>query len=460
MSRDFDTEKIFDKMRALREQRDMELLNEQLNKDTNSQEKVLDVKYLGQIDTIGDVYLIIEQKQAQDGKLFQVERYETEDGEVIGGNNKADAYDFIILSEKYKDKEQVLEKLQDLNKEGILDLNELEQDRLELIAKELGVTTKDLKRVAEIEAEKEIETEEEKTDSKEDKEQENDILSEEELESIPSKTEIDVEQKVTDSETMAALLKVQGKGYKKIQVVESDKLQEGSSTRFSFVGIKEVEKKDPKTGKIRKKEVAEKIDTLEQRYGQSPSKGVDSLNADGSKVEEKKMQSIYQIRGDNENQVGVNIGSAGTLEVSYIRTPRQKNGEAISIPIETHTVRPTTREVREFMNKKRNPDLGEESERMKRYREAGYEEVGMTEINDNPYDDKEIDATYLDKLVDKIFKKYDELGNIYNRGDVEEKIKETIEEKGEIPEQEELIEEVGTELKESAKGEHEQPRKE
>ena len=282
MDRDFDQEKILDKMRALRDARETEIADEQFQKKReNSEEKVLNVKYLGQIDTIGDVYLVIEQLQDKEGKVFQVERYETEDGEVIGGNNKSDAYDFILLSEKYKEKEQLLEQLQGLNKEGWLDLNEMEQDRLDAVAKELGITTKDLKKVAEIEVDKEIETKEEREAGEEEQREEN-LLSEDELESIPSKTEIDVNQKVTDSETMASLLKIQGKGYQKIQVVESDKLEEANSTRFSFVGIKQVEKKDPKTGKIRKQTVAEKIDTLEQRYGQSPNKGVDSLNRDGS----------------------------------------------------------------------------------------------------------------------------------------------------------------------------------
>lgn len=127
MDRDFDQEKILDKMRALRDARETEIADEQFQKKReNSEEKVLNVKYLGQIDTIGDVYLVIEQLQDKEGNVFQVERYETEDGEVIGGNNKSDAYDFILLSEKYKEKEQLLEQLQGLNKEGWLDLNEME----------------------------------------------------------------------------------------------------------------------------------------------------------------------------------------------------------------------------------------------------------------------------------------------------------------------------------------------
>lgn len=57
-----------------------------------------------------------------------------------------------------------------------------------------------------------------------------------------------------------------------------------------------------------------------------------------------------------------------------------------------------------------------------------------------------------------VFERCEELGETYNREDIKDKLKEAIEEKGQIPEKEELIEEVGTELEESAKGEHELPR--
>lgn len=471
MERNFDKEKILDKMRALRDKRDIEILNQKLGKNANihgklPEEKVIDIKYLGQIDTIGDVFLVIEQKREENGKLIQIERYENEEGELIGGNNKSDNYDFILLSEKYKDKQQVLEQLQTLDRQGIFDLQEIEQGRLEKVAEALGVKTEELTRIAEIDAEKGIETNDKGKVNKEEQDDKKTTLSQKELESIPARTEIDVNQKVTDTQTISSLLKVQGKGYKKIQVVDSDKLRDGNSTRFSFVGIKEVEKADGSGEKI---EIAEKIDTLEQRYGQSPSKEIDSLNRDGSRVEGKQVQSIYQIRGDNENQIGVNIGQGGTLEVSYIRTPRQNNAEAISIPIETHSVKTTTREVREFMNKNKNNDVQEESERIEQHRAAGCQNITVKDINDNPYDDTHtheqetpeqdtqelvIQKAYLDKLVDEILEN-DEIASIYNRKDVEEKIIEYIEEKREIPEEDELVEHVENEMEEAAQSEHE-----
>ena len=53
----------------------------------------------------------------------------------------------------------------------------------------------------------------------------------------------------------------------------------------------------------------------------------------------------------------------GTIEPSLVRTPAQDNEEAISIPIETSNIRPTTRESRELMNRSRNTRGKEEIQR-------------------------------------------------------------------------------------------------
>lgn len=455
MERRITQEKIVDKMRELRDKRDRQIIEAQSSKDMNfqenlSEEKVLNVKYLGQIEEIGDVYLVIEQ-QEKEGNYIQIERYENEKGEVIGGNNKADNYDFVLLSEKYRDRKELLELLQQLDKNGILDLNEIEQGRLEELARVLGIKVEDLEKVAEINPEEEITTEDEKETEKE---EQGEVLSQEELEKVPAKTEIDVNQKVTDKETMSSLLKVQSKGYKRLEAVYSDRLKEnGNSTRFALVGIKEVERGDGT-----KKEVAEKIDTLDQRYGNNPTKGINGLNRDGTEIQEKQVQSIYQIKGDNENQVAINIGQMGTIEVSYVRTPRQNNGEAISIPIETHSIRPTIREVRQFMNKQRNSDVSEEAKRLEQHQELGCETIDMKDINDSPYDDThthiEIDDNYLNKLVDRIIEN-DEIASVYNRQDVKNKLLEVIEERGELPESDGLVQQVETEMEKEAQREHE-----
>lgn len=452
MDRDFDMEKVIDKMRSLRDARELEIFNQELEKaDSNPDiekqlpdNKVLDVKYLGSIEFEGKekgIYLIIEQKQKEDGSLAKIERYYTEDGEFLGGNNKADQFNFLILNEKYSGQEGLLEKLQNLDKEGVLDLNQLEQERLEEIALAFGVSVEELDKVAELDLKQEIELEQEKEEGKE-------TLSKKQVEKITSKTEIKTNQKVTDKETMASILKVEDKNYTAINIIYSDAMKNsGSTSRFAIVGIKE-------------DGTAEKINTLEQGYGTNPNKEIQSLNRDGSEIEQKQVNSIFKIKGEDETQIAVDIGSMGTIEPTLVRTPRQDNEEAISIPIETHNIKPTTRETRELMNEQRNPRVKEEIQRAKKHEELGCEEASIKDINDNPYDDThehmEVDSEYLDKCADKILKN-DEIAETYNRNDIIEKLKKQIEKSSEILSTEELIETVEKEMEEAANSEHQLP---
>lgn len=436
MERDFDMEKVIDKMRSLRDKRDLEILNQELKDiDLNSSDqkklsdnKVLNVKYLGVIKIEGEekgIYLVIEQKAQKDGTLAQIERYYTEDGEFLGGDNSIDEYDFLTLDEKYMNNKDMLEKLQSIDKDGILDLNKIEQERMEEVAKELGITAKELEKMVEIDSKKEIEK-------------------------ISTKSEIDTNRKVTDKETMASILNVQDKGYKKIAIIYSDKMQDnGNTTRFSFVGIKE-------------DGTAEKIDTIEQAYGRNPSKEINSVNRDGSKVEQEQVNSIYRIKGKKETQIAVDIGAMGTIEPSLVRTPAQDNEEAISIPIETHNVRPTTRETRELMNEQRNPRVKEEIQRAKEHQELRCDDISLKDIDDNPnnntHEHIEISEEYLDKCATKILEN-DEVSSIYNRNDVINRLKENIEKSREDIQTEELLEQVENQMEEEAKDEHQLPQR-
>jgi len=456
MDRDFDMEKIIDKMRELRDRRDLEILGADLNninldsdyKKELPKNKVLDVKYLGSIDWKDEItgeksekgiYLIIEQME-KDGELIKIEKYYTEDYEFLGGNNKGDLRDFILLKEEYAKNQKLLEKLNELDEEGILSLNDIEQERLEEIAKTLGVNPKEIEKLAEIDKEQ-IEDAEEKIEQKENGKE---VITEKELEKVSSKQEIEVNQKVTDNETMASLLNIQNKGYKKLAIIYSDKMEGTSNTRFAVVGIKE-------DGS------AEKIDSLEQRYGVNPTKEINSLNRDGSEIEAKQTQSIFSIKGENEKQISVRIGAMGTIETDLVRTPRQDNQKAISVPIENDNVRPTTRETRELMNQRRNPDVSQEVKRVESHKEIGCEDATLKDINDNPYDDthkhiETIDEEYLKKCVEKILEN-DEISSTYNHKDVETKILKELDSKDYIS-TEDLLNNVEHEMEEEAQLEH------
>ena len=464
MDRDFDKEKIVDKMRELRDKRDLELLNqdmEDVNLDSDyqkevSKNKVLNVKYLGTIEIDGEqkgIYLLIEQKEEKDGRLAEIEKYYTEDGEFLGADSNLDQFEFITLSEEYINKDGLLEQIESLDKEGILDLNEIENERLEELARELGIEPKDIEKYAEIDAEKEIndkdrtddELEDEGKENEKDENDDKEVLSKKEVEKIPAKTEIKTNQKVTDKDTMASLLNVEGKGYVKIAVIYSEKLQDnGNTTRFSFVGIKA-------DGS------AEKIDTLEQAYGNNPTKNVQTMNRDGSEIEEDKMNSIFRIKGKDEEQLAVNIGQMGTIEPKFVRTPRQDGEKAISIPIETQNIRPTTRETREYMNRSRNTSVDDNIKNIEKHEKENCDEVDARNTNDNPNDDThnhDFNQEFINECVDRLIEKY---GDIYNRNDLNDKVLKYIEEKGnEELSEERFYEGLDENVREEAEQEHPQ----
>lgn len=475
MDKDLDKEKIVDKMRELRDKRDLELLNqdmEDVNLDSDyqkevSKNKVLNVKYLGTIEIDGEqkgIYLLIEQKEEKDGSLAEIEKYYTEDGEFLGADSNLDQFDFITLSPQYADKDGLVRQLEELDKERILDLNEIENERLKKIARELGIDVEDIQKLAEIDADKEIDKwHEELTNEQIEELQEEGIepgdeeyrrylldhglsLPKEEVEKgISTKTEIKTGQKVTDKDTMASLLNVEEKGYVKIAVIYSEKLQDnGNTTRFSFVGIKA-------DGS------AEKIDTLEQAYGNNPTKNVQTMNRDGSKIEEDKVNSIFRIKGKDEEQLAVNIGQMGTIEPKFVRTPRQDGEKAISIPIETQNIRPTTREIREYMNRSRNTSVDDNIKRVEEHQELGCDVVKAINTNDNPKDDTHnhnFDQNFINKCVDRLLKNY---GNIYNRYDLNDKVLKYIQEKGnEELTEEQIYEELDEKVGKEAEQEHPQ----
>ena len=206
---------------------------------------------------------------------------------------------------------------------------------------------------------------------------------------------------------------------------------------------------------------SERIDTLEQGYGATPTKSINSLNRDGTDIEQEQVNSIFKIKGEKEKQIAVKIGAMGTIETSLVRTPAQDNQEAISIPIETSNIRYTTKETRELMNEKRNPRVKEEIERINEHKELGCNPT-IKDIDDNEYNNThkhmEIDNEYLNKCADKILEN-DEIANMYNRQDVIEKLKKQLElDNKEIPETDELIEKVEEQMEQEAESEHEMPR--
>ena len=207
------------------------------------------------------------------------------------------------------------------------------EKRLEEVSKEIGTD--------EIESYSEIDTDQTPT-----------------FEKLTNKQELDANVRVTQTETLADLIpEIREKGIEKIGVVYSDH-SKGQNGRFSFVGI-------DKDGKL------QTIDSLENIYGTTTGQKVTSINsADGSVVEQEQVAGMVRLgdRGTTngeEEYLSVRQGDYGIIEVDYVRADLSKPEDEryISAPIETKNLYPTTREVREFMDRSKNTEIDDELRR-------------------------------------------------------------------------------------------------
>lgn len=175
---------------------------------------------------------------------------------------------------------------------------------------------------------------------------------------VVNKQEIDPNAKVTQGETLADMIpEIKQKGIVKVGVVYSDH-SKGQNGRFSFVGI-------DKDGQI------QTIDSLQNTQGATTGQTITSINSrDGSVVEQEQVSGLVKIGGRStangqEEMLSVRVGQYGILEVDYVRADlsRDKDERYLSAPIETKNQKPTTKEVREVMDKNRNTEIEGELER-------------------------------------------------------------------------------------------------
>lgn len=191
------------------------------------------------------------------------------------------------------------------------------------------------------------------------------------FEKVTNKQELDPNTRVTQTESLADMIpEIKEKGIVKIGVVYSEH-SKGQNGRFSFVGL-------DKDGQIHN------IDSLENTQGTTTGQTVTSINSrDGSVVEEEQVAGLVRINGRNslngqEEMLSVKVGQYGILEVDYVRADlsEDKENRYLSAPIETRNIRPTTREVREFMDKSKNVNIEDELKRS----EAEIDRDGETKV--------------------------------------------------------------------------------
>ena len=346
-----DIDDIINKMKELRQKRDIEILNsdlENVNLDSDFQKdlknnKVLNVKYLGEIEN-KSIFLLIEQEQDKNGNLIIVEKYYNEDLEFLGGNNKSDGFDFIILNKEHINNNDILESLNKLDKQGKLDLEDLEKRELEEIAKALGIDEKDIKAMSEMDLVKQIEEKQEdnnldKKDKNKDQE-EQELKKEETNKIISQKQEIKINTKVDDKKTIGQVLGLSSGEYTKIAIVYSERLHEIkdgniNNTRYSFVAIR-------KDGTA--KTIDDKIQ-IDANSGNNSYKDSIKIDADKTARKDDKTRSRYKINGKDE-YLSVENGQYGEIKAYYGKNKTRDRNENVETQLETNNIRPTEIELR------------------------------------------------------------------------------------------------------------------
>lgn len=351
-------EELLQKLRDFRMEKMIELKNENLDYEVD----IEDVIYCGQIDfeengeTIKkDVFLVVKNI---DGAIRL--EYQT-DNDFIA----VDYAEMIIPTEDYQktDLKPLIK-----NEDKRVSLNQLEEERINNIAKSIGIENDDIKASSEI-------------DSKNLKEE--DLLKK----CVNVKSEFDPNRKITASENFGNLIPGANK-FSKIAVVYSDK----TANKFKLVGI---------TGEGKVEEINDLIPT----EGTNPTENVVSSNRDGSKVESKTVQAMYKIKGRPNEGFSMNIGSAGGIEVNYIR--RSTDDEYLSIPIEATHTRPVTAELKRNMDKSKNVRVDEEVDRAQAEFDEHNGKTDFRNIDDNPNND--INHDNILKTEDGKEKTYEEV---------------------------------------------------
>lgn len=191
---------------------------------------------------------------------------------------------------------------------------------------------------------------------------------------IKSFTRIDPKEKITDAKSFEDIANIKHKGYTDIYVTVN---KGKGNSRFTFWGV-------TRDGQ------AEQVPGLEERMGVNTGKTINKINRDGTEVKEEQSAALFTLPNGREG-FSVEIGQYGISEVTYIRKDPTQN-KYIGSKINSSTNRPTTREVKEFMNDARTTDseLQDVIEKAEHQLDET-EKTNIRNIDDNPDNDMAID---------------------------------------------------------------------
>lgn len=254
-----------------------------------------------------------------------------------------------------------------------LSLNEMDRS-LDEVAKKLGITKDQIRNMSETDLDNALdEKDNEKLDLSEDDRQNDEKQDEQNkdvLENLNAKQEINLDKKIDDRHTLADILGISAGS--KLIVVNSDSILDNeNTTRFSCL-IKNAD------GSL------EKADMLEQVGGKHSDKNIYETNRDGSRVENKVVQSTFAIDSDivENGIISVRIGSFGTIEVGYGEIDRTSNKDAFTQKLETRETYPVTMRVREEFNQTKGIDnIPDKLDEIKEHEEHGCDHLTLDEAD-------------------------------------------------------------------------------
>lgn len=364
----------------LLEMESLKMYLEEKNKDLEKKKKIENIRYIGQAEVIElinkeeyrlnkDIYVCDIQEEGIDSIIRE---YYSEDFKLIAREDERYAQlqengSPIMLSPEYEGYPELMEKLIQLEKEGKLDLKKIEEQNLPKViqvAKTLGIDKEDIQGLSEIDLQRLQEPE--KSDQ---------IASGIQAK---SKVSINIDEHVTTRDTMGTLVKAEGENFVKIDVVDLGKGPQ-------FVGTKA-------NGQM------QELKSVKPKYGYRPNRKINTINQDGTKIEEEYAITMFAIEGREDEQLAISIDPYNRLKTSLVRTSPETN-ESVSIPIEaqSQTIIHTRGEIKQLMDSNRNPSISEETRRIEVEKEQGRKPIEVRNIDDNPNNNSynDLDGEYV-----------------------------------------------------------------
>lgn len=200
----------------------------------------------------------------------------------------------------------------------------------------------------------------------------------------PKDAKIDMNKKVTETKTFLDLVpEARQKGIQDVRVRRTN------NSKFEIIGIDSEGYEIP-------------LQTLEQTEGTNPVKDIIKVNSNGEEVKEEQVTTMLKIKnGENQGKQDegftIKLGQYGTPQVSYYRRAIETN-EYTSIPVnlENTNQKQTEKDVREYIEKKRNTQVNDNIQRAnERIENNEDKETTLENIDDDPYNDKIVDSSEI-----------------------------------------------------------------